>query len=64
MLLSGCFSLHVVKCVKSVLCAGKKQQHDLQVLLFVQEMFSFVGFCAMPARSWKVNSCYLHVEQI
>lgn len=56
MLLSGCFSLHVVKCVKSVLCAGKKQQHNLQVLLLCSGNVQFCGFLcfnAMPARSWQ-----------
>lgn len=50
MLLSGCFSLHVVKCVKSVLCAGKKQQHNLQVLLLCSGNVQFCGFLCYASK--------------
>lgn len=42
MLLSSCLPLHVVKCIKSVLCAGKKQQQNLQVFLLCSGNVSFV----------------------
>lgn len=67
MLLSNCLSLHVVKRVESVLCAGKKQQQNIQVFLLCSgnvQLCRFLCFNAMPIRSWKVNLCYLLVEQI